>query len=298
MGGSHTRNSKNGRLGNKPEWLKIRLNPKESFYFTRNKLKALGLNTVCQEAHCPNIVKCWNNKTATFLVLGDKCTRVCRFCASESGRADKLDPKEPEKLKIAVEKLGLKYVVLTSVTRDDLPDFGSNHFGRCIRAIRELGVLVEALIPDFSGELGFLENVLRAEPNVVCHNIETVKRLQGEVRDPRFSYETSLKILKASKDSYFITKSSLMVGLGETKEEIFDAMQDLRRAGVDILTIGQYLRPSPNHLEVKRYVTPEEFSEYEKAGLKMGFKYVAASPFVRSSYNAEKAYEKVMEVSF
>jgi len=291
------KNSKNGPRASKPN---IRLDLKGDFHDTKEKLDSLGLNTVCQEAHCPNRLSCWNDKTATFLLMGDICTRNCRFCAGKFGKPNAIDPTEPDRVREASVDLGLKYVVITSVTRDDLHDGGAGHFGRCIEELKKSGASVEALIPDFSGNLDALSRVVRAEPQVISHNIETVRRLQKTVRDKRFGYETSLKILHATKelDSGVKTKSSIMVGLGESHDEIIDTMKDLRAANVDILTIGQYLQPSPKHLPVDTYVELEKFDEYEKIGLDLGFKYVASSPLVRSSYKAEEAYLKTMGGSF
>ncbi|MFQ5815543.1 MAG: lipoyl synthase [Candidatus Hydrothermarchaeaceae archaeon] len=293
------KNSWNGPRG-KPPWLKIRLDPKDTFHTTRESLRGLGLKTVCQEAHCPNVVRCWNRKTATFMLMGDVCTRSCGFCAGKSGIPGVLDPNEPRDVRRAAEEMGLRYVVITSVARDDLPDGGAGHFRNCIEELKKSGILVEALISDFSGNLDALGKVGGAGPQVICHNIETVKRLQKEVRDRRFDYETSLRILEAAKefDGGIITKSSIMVGLGERGEEVIETVEDLRAVDVDILTIGQYLRPSPKHIRVGRYLSPKEFEEYEEMAKRTGFKYVASSPFVRSSYKAEEAYLKVKEESF
>lgn len=228
--------------------------------------------------------------------MGEVCTRRCGFCSVRTGPlGEALDPLEPEKIAEAVRELGLRYAVLTSVTRDDLPDYGSGHMAACVRAVKGSGVEVEALIPDFQGSRAALEKVVRAGPRVVAHNLETVRRLQGRVRDRRASYEASLAVLEAVKEIEpgMITKSSLMLGLGETEEEVVDAMKDLRRARIDILTLGQYLRPSPRHLPVSEYLPPERFREYKETALEIGFPHVASAPFVRSSYLAGSVTEEL-----
>ncbi len=287
------RSSLRGQRVSKPPWLKIRLGLSPSFHRVREVLEDYGLNTVCQGAHCPNIVKCWNLGTATFLILGEFCTRACKFCATKKGKPGALNREEPRRLRRAVEELNLSYVVLTSVTRDDLADKGASHFKNCISELKKAEVRVEALIPDFDRE--GIEKVLEAEPEVIAHNIETVERLQREIRDRRFSYSESLRVLREIKrlDDSIVTKSSIMLGFGEKRGEVIRTMRDLKRAKVDILTLGQYLRPSSRHAEVVRYVPPGEFRFYEEAGYKMGFKFVASSPFVRSSYLAKEAYIKV-----
>jgi len=253
--------------------------------------EGLELHTVCEEAHCPNICECWGGGTATFMVMGDLCTRHCRFCAVKSGRPNGyLDPLEPVKLAYAIRRMNLRYVVVTSVDRDDLEDGGASHFAACIREIRRLNpsIYVEVLIPDFRGDVEALKRVVEARPNVVAHNIETVRRLTPIVRDPRAGYDQSLAVLENIKelDGGIYTKSSIMVGLGETKEEVVSAMRDLREVGVDFLTIGQYLQPSKGHIPVKEYVHPDVFEEYRLIGESLGFKYVASGPLVRSSYKA------------
>jgi lipoic acid synthetase len=272
----------------KPEWLKIRLNYGPHFMRTRSTLSSLGVATVCEEARCPNKNQCWSSGTATFLLLGNACTRRCGFCAVKTSRyGEALDPQEPERIARVAKKLNLSYVVLTSVTRDDLQDYGAGHIAECIRAVKGAGCEVEVLIPDFQGNRVALEKVVKAGPCVVAHNLETVRRLQGRVRDKRASYGTSLGLLEAVKEEdSMVTKSSLMLGLGERKEEVIEAMEDLRRAKVDILTLGQYLRPSPRHLPVVEYVPPGRFEEYKKKAEEMGFSYVASAPLVRSSYLA------------
>lgn len=286
----------------KPGWLTIRPPQGEAYPRLAEILKASGLNTVCQEAHCPNLSECWSGGTATFMVMGDTCTRACRFCAVKTAfPAPPLDPQEPAKLAQAVSKLGLKYVVITSVDRDDLPDQGAGHLAKCVTALRETapGVSIEVLAPDFQGDTSLLKVVLDAKPDVFGHNIETVERLQRKVRDPRANYRQSLEVLREAKrlNPNGYTKSSIMLGLGETTEEVYEAFKDLRGAGVDFLTLGQYLRPTAWHLEVEEYISPERFREYEQMALKAGFLYCVAGPFVRSSYRAGEYYLNRRSVS-
>ncbi len=275
----------------KPEWLRVRPPSGESYAHLKGLLRGLDLHTVCEEAHCPNVGECWGGGTATIMLLGAVCTRGCRFCAVTSGNPHGLvDADEPRKVAEAVAELGLTYVVLTSVDRDDLPDGGATHFAETVRAIkaRDPAVLVEALIPDFQGDLHAVRRVVEAGPDVLDHNLETVRRLQSAARDRRANYEQSLAVLRAAKgmrDGLF-TKSSLMLGLGETRKEALEAMRDLRANGVDLLTLGQYLRPSAWHLPVQEYVSPEAFDDLRRAGEDLGFAYVAAGPLVRSSYRA------------
>ncbi len=254
-------------------------------------LRTLDLHTVCEEAHCPNVWECWGGGTATIMLMGDLCTRGCRFCAVRSGNPHGLlDLEEPRKVAEALAELGLTYVVLTSVDRDDVPDGGASHFAATIREIktRNPETLVEALIPDFQGDLDAVRTVVEAGPDVLDHNLETVRRLQGVARDRRANYEQSLAVLRGAKSlrPSLFTKSSLMLGLGETREEVLEAMRDLRANGVDLLTLGQYLRPSEWHLPVQEYVSPEAFEALREDGEAMGFAYVAAGPLVRSSYRA------------
>jgi len=275
----------------KPEWIRVRPPAGEAYVHLKSLLRGLDLHTVCEEAHCPNVAECWGGGTATIMLLGDVCTRGCRFCAVASGNPrGVVDSEEPRKVAVAIEEFGLSYVVLTSVDRDDLPDGGADHFARTIREIkaRDTGILVEALIPDFRGDLDAVRTVVDAGPDVLDHNLETVRRLQPLARDPRAGYDQSLSVLRAAKTmrSGLFTKSSIMLGLGETREEVLRAMADLRENGVDILTLGQYLRPSAWHLPVSEYVAPETFDKYREAGEAMGFVYVAAGPLVRSSYRA------------
>ena len=275
----------------KPEWLRVRPPAGENYAHVKTLLRDLGLHTVCAEAHCPNVAECWGGGTATIMLLGDVCTRGCRFCAVRSGNPRGLvDPGEPRKVASAIADLGLSYVVLTSVDRDDLPDGGAAHFAATIHEIkaRDSDILVEALIPDFQGDLEAVRTVVEARPDVLDHNIETVRRLQSVARDPRATYAQSLAVLKGAKGmrADLFTKSSIMLGLGETREEILTTMRDLRANEVELLTLGQYLRPSEWHLPVHEYVAPEAFDEFREAGEAMGFLYVAAGPLVRSSYRA------------
>lgn len=275
----------------KPEWLTVRPPSGEGYAHLKGLLRSLDLHTVCEEARCPNLAECWGGGTATIMLLGDVCTRGCRFCAVASGNPQgALDLDEPQKVAIALADLDLTYVVLTSVDRDDLPDGGAGHFARTVREIksRRPDLLVEALIPDFRGDLDAVRSVVDAGVDVLDHNVETVERLQARVRDPRAGYRQSLRVLagaKAARAGLF-TKSSIMLGLGETEDEVLATMRDLRGAGVDLLTIGQYLRPSSWHLPVDAYVPPETFDRLREAGEGMGFLYVASGPLVRSSYRA------------
>lgn len=276
-----------------PFWLTKRFSSSEQENIDRmhNLLKSFCLHTVCEEARCPNIGECFSKKTATFMILGDICTRNCRFCAVKKGNPLPPDPDEPENVAKAVKKLGLRYVVITSVTRDDLPDGGAEQFAKTIRCIKEVcggETLVEVLVPDFKGDLLSLKKVLEEKPLVLNHNLETVPRLYPQVR-PKADYKRSIGILRESKKIFphVYTKSGLMVGLGEKRDEVVEVMKDLRNAGCDILTIGQYLRPTSWHLEVKEFIRPEVFSWYKEVAYSLGFIYVASSPFVRSSYMAK-----------
>jgi len=276
----------------KPPWLKVRFPAGERYQRIKALLRQHQLHTVCEEAHCPNIGECFNAGTATFMILGDVCTRSCRFCAVRSGRPEQEpDRLEPYRLAKAVRTLGLDYVVITSVTRDDWPDGGAAIFAECIRSIRRDNprCRVEVLIPDFMGNWHALATVVEAGPYVLNHNIETVPRLYRRVR-PRAYYERSLELLRRAKElsPSLLTKSGLMVGLGETHEEVFTVMADLRSAGVDLITIGQYLRPSWKQLPVRRYYRPEEFVPFVEKGRELGFQHVEAGPLVRSSYHAHQ----------
>ncbi len=275
----------------KPAWLRVRPPAGENYVHLKTLFRSLDLHTVCEEAHCPNVGECWGGGTATIMLMGDTCTRGCRFCAVKSGNPQGvLDLGEPEKVAMALAEMDLSYVVLTSVDRDDLPDGGAAHFAATVRAIkaRRPDMLVEALIPDFQGDLEAVRRVVESGVDVLDHNVETVERLQGTVRDRRANYAQSLAVLrgaKAIREGLF-TKSSIMLGLGETRDEILQTMRDLRAIDVDILTLGQYLRPSDWHLVVHEYVPPEFFDELRDIGESMGFAYVAAGPLVRSSYRA------------
>jgi len=275
----------------KPSWLKVKM-PGGARY---NRIKArkahLNLHTVCEEARCPNIGECWGGGTATFMVMGGICTRGCRFCAVTTRRKGMdLDPDEPRNVAHAIAEMELDYVVLTSVDRDDLEDQGSGHFAACIEQIRVQapGTMVEVLVPDFSGQEDLMRKVVVAAPDVLAHNVECVERLTPRVRDPRAGYRQSLDMLAAIKrmNPGMHTKSSLMVGIGETEDEMLQAMRDMRDVGVDFLTIGQYLQPTKKHLKVEFFVEPQQFERYEALGLEMGFRYVASGPLVRSSYKA------------
>jgi len=284
----------------KPEWLRVKPPSGENYVHLKGLFRSLDLHTVCEEAHCPNVWECWGGGTATIMLLGDTCTRGCRFCAVKSGNPHGLlDLDEPRKVAMALAEMDLTYVVLTSVDRDDLPDGGAGHFARTVREIkaRRPDMIVEALIPDFQGDLEAVRTVVDAGVDVLDHNVETVPRLQALVRDRRANYSQSLAVLRGAKDvrKDLYTKSSIMLGLGEAREEILATMRDLRAAKVDILTLGQYLRPSTWHLPVKEYVPPETFDELRIAGEAMGFLYVAAGPLVRSSYRAGEFFmEKVI----
>jgi lipoic acid synthetase len=274
-----------------PEWLKVRFPAGERYGQIKGLLRGHELHTVCEEAHCPNIGECFNNGTATFMILGDTCTRSCGFCAVTSGRPQALDLLEPYRLARTVDLLGLDYVVITSVNRDDVPDGGAGVFAACLRAIRARRphCHVEVLIPDFLGDREALATVVEAKPFVLNHNIETVPRLYRRVR-PKARYERSLALLAAVKemDPAMLSKSGMMLGLGETREEVLQVLADLRGAGCDVVTIGQYLRPSQKHLPVERFVPPEEFAEIAAEGMQLGFRHIEAGPLVRSSYHAHR----------
>jgi lipoic acid synthetase len=272
----------------KPDWIRVKAPVSKGFQETRALMRELSLNTVCEEAACPNIGECWSKKHATVMILGDVCTRACAFCNVKTGMPRKVDPLEPEHVAIAAAKLGLEHIVVTSVDRDDLPDGGSAHYASCIAEIRARAprTVVETLIPDYQAR--DLATLMAAAPDVLAHNVEVVERLQRKIRDPRCSFERSLETLRGAKRELpgVITKSSLMLGLGETHGEVVEAMQRLRDAGVELLTLGQYLRPTPQHAPVREWVTPERFLDLQMLGEKLGFLYVASGPLVRSSYKA------------
>ena len=280
--------------GRPPEWLKVKLRKHELSRETAERLSRHGVSTVCSNARCPNIGECYGLGTATFLIMGETCTRDCAFCAVSHGAPPPLDPTEPERVAAAAAELSLSHVVITSVTRDDLPDGGSEHFAAAIAAVRDRlpAASVEVLIPDFGGDEASVEAVVRARPDVLNHNLETVRRLQQVIR-PSASYATSLVVLRHAKrvDPHIATKSGLMLGLGETIDEVHEAIRDLRDVGCDLLTLGQYLRPSPRHAAIERYVHPDEFEALRGAAISMGFRHCASGPFVRSSYNAALAAE-------
>jgi lipoic acid synthetase len=283
--------------GRKPAWLRAELPTGQGFAKMRRNVRLHGLATVCEEAFCPNIGECWNSGTATIMLMGHVCTRACRFCAVDTGNpGGRLDAGEPDNAAESVRLMNLKYIVLTSVDRDDLPDGGAAHFAACIEAIKRMNpdTAVEALTPDFQGNFLAVRTVVASPLDVYAHNLETVERLTDAVRDPRAGYRQSLAILEEAKRDRpeLLTKSSLMLGLGETDEEILVAMDDLRRCGVDLLTLGQYLRPTIHHIPVEKYVHPDDFSRYRNWGLERGFTEVVSGPLVRSSYRAEKALEK------
>jgi lipoic acid synthetase len=274
----------------RPEWLKTKLADWETYRETEDVVETHGLNTVCHSAHCPNIAECWSRGTATLMLLGNVCTRRCGFCAVLSGKPPAYDPHEPERVAQAVKQMGLKFAVLTSVARDDLPDQGAAVFADSIRAIRRVtpGVGVEVLIPDMQGMDQHLDTVFHARPDVMNHNIETVRRLQERVR-PSATYERTLYVLRRAADQGLVTKSGLMLGLGETDDEARETLRDLRAAGVQLLTVGQYLRPDDDHLPVERFVPPAEFDALGEYARGLGFKHVESAPLVRSSYHAERA---------
>ena len=280
----------------KPDWLKVRLPHGDGYERVKAIIRRTRLATVCEEARCPNVAECWGGGTATVMLMGEVCTRACRFCHVKVGAPPPLDPEEPQNLARAVKELELEYIVVTSVNRDDRPDGGASHFAQAIRALRRESprTLVEVLIPDFQGVKRDLDTVAEARPHVVAHNVETVERLTPAVRDHRATYRQSLDVLEHLKGrpERLYTKSSVMVGLGETREELSQTFRDLRAVGVDVLTLGQYLQPSPYHLKVQRFVPPAEFDALKAEASSHGFLYVAAGPLVRSSYRAAEFFLK------
>lgn len=272
----------------KPDWLKIKLTVNEELKFISNLLKDNNLNTVCVEARCPNLHECWARGIATFMICGDICTRNCRFCSVKHGIPSPLDEKEPEKIANVVKKLGLRYCVLTSVTRDDLPDGGAKHWADTVETIRKVnpGIKVEVLVPDFEGDKEALDCVFNSNPDVFAHNLETIKELYKKIR-PQADYHRSLDLLKIAKNRGFITKTGIMVGLGEAKDKVFSLIDDISEIGVDIFTVGQYLQPTKDNLPVYRYVPPYEFDEFKSYAVSKGIKHVFSAPLVRSSYHAE-----------
>lgn len=280
----------------KPAWLKVRLPRGEGYERVKGIVKGLQLSTVCEEARCPNIAECWGGGTATVMLMGEVCTRACRFCHVKVGAPPPLDEAEPQRLADAVREMGLEYIVVTSVNRDELPDGGAGHFAAAIAALKRESpkTTVEVLIPDFQGHQQDLATVAQARPHVIAHNVETVERLTPAVRDRRATYRQSLGVLEYLKQrpEKPYTKTSVMVGLGETDAELEQTFRDLRGVGVDVLTLGQYLQPSQYHLRVERFVTPEQFAGYQQLAQAMGFLYVAAGPLVRSSYRAAEFFLK------
>jgi lipoyl synthase len=282
----------NKDIPKRPDWLKVRLPAGPRYIELKDMMRTMDLHTVCEEARCPNIGECWGHGTATFMILGDVCTRACRYCAVTSGKPTTLDLAEPKRVAEAVQKMGLKHAVVTSVDRDDVPDGGASLFAATIRKIHELNpdCAVEVLTPDFQGSEQSLRTVMDARPEIFNHNIETVQRVFPRVRPGRSKYAVSIELLRRAKDLYpdGLTKSGLMVGLGETGDELVDTMRDLRGAKVDILTIGQYLRPTPKHVAIDRYYHPDEFAQLRQEGFALGFSHVESGPLVRSSYHAHE----------
>ncbi|MFQ5572746.1 MAG: lipoyl synthase [Nitrosopumilaceae archaeon] len=274
----------------KPSWLKMQIPSGENYVKIKKTLQNYNLHTVCEEASCPNVSECWSAGTATIMIMGDICSRGCRFCDVNSGRPLALDFEEPDRVADVIHEWNLRYIVLTSVCRDDLEDEGSDHFAKTIKKIKSKcpNTFVESLIPDFSSNYEFLKKIVNAKPHVISHNLETVKRLSPTVRDPKADYDQSLQVLHSIKkfDDSITTKSSIMLGLGETEDEIFQTGKDLRNVGVDIFTLGQYLQPSLKHLPVKEFIPPNKFNYYKHSLTKMGFLHVESGPLVRSSFRA------------
>ena len=281
----------------KPDWIRVKAPTSKAYGETRRLMRDLGLNTVCEEAACPNIGECWSRKHATVMILGSICTRACAFCNVATGKPGAVDPLEPENLALSVAALGMNHMVITSVDRDDLDDGGAGQFVKCVERIRETspGTTIEVLTPDFLGKEGALEAVIASGPDVFNHNLETVPRLYPSIR-PGARYFTSLRLLEKAKelDAEIFTKSGIMVGLGEQTDEVRQVMDDLRSANVDFLTIGQYLAPTTRHAPVARFVTPDEFGEFKRIGLAKGFRLVASSPLTRSSYDADRDFEALL----
>ena len=274
----------------KPEWLKIKLHDGAGFAEVAHIVEAHGLHTICSSGKCPNKAECWSRKTATFMILGGICTRGCKFCATPTGRPLPIEPSEPQRVAESIRLMGLRHAVITSVDRDDLPDGGAEHWRQTIEAVKTINpnTTVEVLLPDFDGRDELVDLVMSAGPHIAGHNLETIRRITPQVRS-KAQYDTSLHTLARIAASGTPAKSGLMVGFGESHEEVVEALQDLRNAGVEIVTLGQYLRPTAKHLPVERYVSPEEFDEWKREALEMGFKYVASAPLVRSSYLADEA---------
>ncbi len=289
----------NTAIVRKPEWLKVKAPVGENYQYLKELTKQLGLATVCQEAKCPNMGECWSGGTATIMLMGEVCTRGCRFCAVKTGNPrGKIDAEEPEKVSYAVAQMKMEYIVLTSVDRDDLPDQGADHFARTIELlkIRDPRLIIEVLTPDFKGDVNCLKRLAQAAPHVFAHNIETVERLTPKVRDPRAKYHQTLAVLETMKalNPKIYTKSSIMLGLGETEPEVDQVLKDLRAVGCDVITFGQYLQPTARHLKVEAYITPEEFTMWKRKADESGFLYSASGPLVRSSYRAGEFFMKGM----
>ncbi|MFT5969613.1 MAG: lipoic acid synthetase [Flavobacteriales bacterium] len=274
----------------KPKWLRVKLPTGENYKKVRKLVDNYKLNTICESGNCPNMGECWGAGTATFMILGNVCTRSCGFCAVATGKPDAVDWDEPERVARSIKLMGVKHAVLTSVDRDDIRDGGSIIWSETVKAIRRVSpsTTMETLIPDFKGEMNNVQRLIDVAPDIISHNLETVRRLTRQVRI-QAQYDRSLSVLKFLKDSgQKRTKSGVMLGLGETEAEVLETMRDLRAAEVDIITLGQYLQPTPKHLAVQEFITPEQFDKYKELGLEMGFKYVESGPLVRSSYHAEK----------
>ena len=284
-------------LTKKPYWLKVKFPSHQNFFYVSNILKEEGLHTICQSAKCPNISECWSQKTATFLILGNLCTRSCSFCALEKGSPSSPSQNEPTRVAEAVSSLGLRYAVVTSVTRDDLPDGGASLFAETISAIKERtpGIKVEVLIPDFNGDQQALEKVIKAKPDIVNHNLETTEAIYPLINRRKKNYRQSLRILKKAKEMGAFTKSGIMVGLGEKMEEIIQTFSDLKKVSCDLLTIGQYLQPTKTNVPVRKYYAPSEFAQLKRVALDFGFTDVESGPLVRSSYKAHKMYKSSQE---
>ncbi|MCD6200385.1 MAG: lipoyl synthase [Bacteroidales bacterium] len=281
-----------------PDWMRMEMPRGETYSRVKNLVQKNHLHTICTSGKCPNIGECWNAGTATFMILGDICTRACKFCNVKTGRPLSPDPEEPRRLAESVKLMGIRHCVITSVDRDDLPDLGASFWAETIRTVKKINpeVTIETLIPDFQGREALLQQVIDAGPEVISHNVETVRRLTPEVRNKNI-YDRSLKVLQYISSRGVITKSGIMLGLGETREEVLETMDDLLDAGCQVMTIGQYLQPSPRHYPVKEYVRPGTFSGYKTIGLDKGFQFVESSPLVRSSYHAEKHIHAVVTVN-
>ena len=285
---------KKERISPKPDWLRIKIPSGETVFSIKKELRERGLHTICQDARCPNMHKCWENRHATFLILGDLCTRDCKFCSVKHGKPFPIDKKEPEKIAEMVKLMNLEYLVITSVTRDDLPDGGAGHYAKVIKHLKKKfpSLKIEVLIPDFHGDKSLIDIVLESSPDVLNHNLETVRDLYPHLNRKNENYQVSLSVLKHSASRCFVTKSGVMVGLGESNKELAELFTDIFKTGTSILTIGQYLQPSPSNAKVEKYYTPEEFKMLYRTAKKIGFRGVESGPFIRSSYNAGKLFKK------